>query len=664
MKRLLGLLLIIILSTPVLAQLETSDLYKHEYLILDTQIESDMQLQPEDSDWVADYVLVKLFFSPVEDKRLEVLSLRTSPNADLEDGVIEYRWDNPEDYQLGYKLDARVKTKTLYNMIPNKVSFPVGFIPKEVQRYTQITESVDYDDVLIRKLANEIAEGEDDLYVVANKAALWVRDNIDYNLSTVTSKASKPASWVIRNRKGVCDEITNLFLAIMRSLDAPAKFVSGVAYTNSPLFAEKWGPHGWAEVYFPKYGWIPFDPTYGQFGWLDPSHIKLKESYDAVEPSTKFEWRGRNIDLYVNPLDFNVDVVTKGPEVDYKINIENKVMKASTGFGSYNVVETSVENLNNYYLTTDINLARTQGLNVLGPRQQSVILKPYESAKLYWTVKVEPTVNGNFIYTFPVMAYDIRNVSSTVEFAASRGEPVFTKSDAERFIRMSEPEKTKSYKDGIGLDCEVAAAIFLNDPEPVHCSVTNSGNTVLNNLKVCKKKQCTTVKLNIGESQDVQFSIKEEVPGKYVEGISAVAAKEMADTEVSYTVLDKPSVRIRNVTLPHSVKFEDKFELTFTAKKDSFASVPAGKTQVLLNGISIQEWPFPNLDQPHEYTFSMRGSDLSTGDNTVTIVVMYPTRNGNVERKVKLEIILTDLTISQTMQVWLNGMARWVGSWF
>jgi len=304
MRQIAYLLIFLLLATPVLAQLETSDLYKHEYLVLDTVIESDIQLKPESDDWIADYVYVKLFFAPVEDERLEVLSLRTTPHADHEDGVIQYEWDNPEDYNLGYRVDSRVKTKTLYNMIPNKVSFPLKNVPKEVMHYTDKTESVDYDDAVIRKLANELAEGEDDLYIIANKAALWVRDNIEYNLSTVTSKASKPASWVIRNRRGVCDELTNLHLAIMRSLGVPAKFVSGVAYTNSPLFTEKWGAHGWSEVYFPDYGWVPFDPTYGQFGWLDPSHVKLKESYDAVEPSTKFEWRGRNIDLEVNPLKF------------------------------------------------------------------------------------------------------------------------------------------------------------------------------------------------------------------------------------------------------------------------------------------------------------------------------------------------------------------------
>ena len=231
-------------------------------------------------------------------------------------------------------------------------------------------------------------------------------------------------------------------------------------------------------------------------------------------------------------------------------------------------------------------------------------------------------------------------------------------------VRLSAPEVVKSYKDGVSLDCEVPEVVFLEDSEPVNCSVTNSGNTVLSNLKVCKKTQCSTIKLNIAESQELQFPIKVDKPGKYVDGISAIAGNERAETEVEYQVLDRPTVEILNVTLPNTVKFSNKFDLVFTAQQKSYASIPSGRTKVLLDGIEVQDWPFPNLDQPHEYTFSMRGGDLSPGDNILTILVQYPTKDGNVEKKTDLQVTLTDLTVKQTLQVWMNGLARWLGSWF
>ena len=99
-----------------------------------------------------------------------------------------------------------------------------------------------------------------------------------------------------------------MLIALNRALGIPARFISGVSYTNSDLFTEKWGPHGWAEVYFPGYGWIPFDVTYGEYGFVDPTHIRLKESLDATEASTSYQWLSTNVDLKTAPLDFEVNV--------------------------------------------------------------------------------------------------------------------------------------------------------------------------------------------------------------------------------------------------------------------------------------------------------------------------------------------------------------------
>jgi len=169
--------------------------------------------------------------------------------------------------------------------VTDKVKFPIKELLDELEIYTRPSATVDSDNKEIIRLASVLAEGEDDLYQVAFKLAEWTKNNVKYDLSTLTASVSQKASWVLRNREGVCDELTNLFIAMARSLGIPAKFVSGIAYTNSPLFEEEWGPHGWAEIYFPGYGWIPFDVTYGEFGFIDPGHIKSKEALDADEPS-------------------------------------------------------------------------------------------------------------------------------------------------------------------------------------------------------------------------------------------------------------------------------------------------------------------------------------------------------------------------------------------
>ena len=58
----------------------------------------------------------------------------------------------------------------------------------------------------------------DDLFIVVYKLAEWVKTNVNYDLSTLTASVSQKASWVLDNKEGVCDEITNLFIALSRAL--------------------------------------------------------------------------------------------------------------------------------------------------------------------------------------------------------------------------------------------------------------------------------------------------------------------------------------------------------------------------------------------------------------------------------------------------------------
>jgi len=399
-------LLLIILCSAIAFASPDGDIYDREYLIIENSISSDILVIRTAPDSNLEYIKTRLFFKPISDPRLEVFNMKTTPDSKEENGTFLFSWGSNNSDKLTYRLDSTVKTKTVYDILPNKVKFPLTNLPPELDDYLSQTQSVDYFDQTIRRQANQLVDGEDDLYIVVNKLGIWIQENIEYNLSTVTADVSQKASWVMENRYGVCDEITNLFLAMTRSLGIPARFVSGLAYTNSPLFQNKWGPHGWAEVYFPGHGWVPFDITYKQYGWLDASHIKLRESLDAKDPSTKFEWKGRNIDLQVNPLNMTAIIKEKGPKLNFELEIITSPLKDSVGIGSYNLIKTQVINYNNFYKTTDVSLANTEGLTILGSSSKMVILKPYAKEEVLWKVKVDDDLNDDFLYTFPILAYN------------------------------------------------------------------------------------------------------------------------------------------------------------------------------------------------------------------------------------------------------------------
>jgi transglutaminase-like putative cysteine protease len=256
-------------------------------LDLGVEISSKINIVETSSSSSIDYIKANLTFFPEETWRQEIKSIETAPQAEINDAYILYSWSSPEENQLELSVTSDIRTYNKFKQVKSKVRFPIENIEKENIIYTKPSEKIDINDEIIQ-LAASLAEGEDDLYIVEVNLAEWVNKNIKYDLNTLTAEASQKSSWVLENKEGVCDEITNLFISMNRALGIPARFVSGISYSNSPLFENSWGPHGWAEVYFPDYGWIPFDVTYSEYGYIDAGHIQCDEGVDSEKSTINY----------------------------------------------------------------------------------------------------------------------------------------------------------------------------------------------------------------------------------------------------------------------------------------------------------------------------------------------------------------------------------------
>jgi transglutaminase-like putative cysteine protease len=198
-----------------------------------------------------------------------------------------YGRDYIRKYSVGYFADLSVRPNHV--IVKSKVHFPMTskIVPGEYLKYMNPGMTIDSNDPDIVSLAQSLSSGIDDAFEVSYIFARWVNENINYSLDSMTSSVSEKASWVLLNRRGVCDEMTSLYIAMLRSVGIPARYVSGISYTNSNLFSSRWGFHGWAQVYLPPYGWVDFDPTYGEYGYSDLGHIALKYSVDSGESSVR-----------------------------------------------------------------------------------------------------------------------------------------------------------------------------------------------------------------------------------------------------------------------------------------------------------------------------------------------------------------------------------------
>ena len=57
--------------------------------------------------------------------------------------------------------------------------------------------------------------------------------------------------------RGVCQDHAHIFLSAVRSLDIPARYVTGYLVTHDGSTAS--AAHAWAEVLVPDLGWVGFD---------------------------------------------------------------------------------------------------------------------------------------------------------------------------------------------------------------------------------------------------------------------------------------------------------------------------------------------------------------------------------------------------------------------
>lgn len=72
-----------------------------------------------------------------------------------------------------------------------------------------------------------------------------------------------PLEKIMRTRKGVCQDFAHIMIGSLRSINLPARYVSGYIETT-PAEGALIGAdasHAWASVYVPHHGWIDFDPT-------------------------------------------------------------------------------------------------------------------------------------------------------------------------------------------------------------------------------------------------------------------------------------------------------------------------------------------------------------------------------------------------------------------
>ncbi|CAB3725843.1 hypothetical protein LMG26689_04581 [Achromobacter animicus] len=95
-----------------------------------------------------------------------------------------------------------------------------------------------------------------------------------------TTDVTTAADQVLALGLGVCQDHAHLFLACVRGLAVPARYVSGYLYTT----AEHAASHAWADVWLPDVGWTSVDITNNQFASECHCRLAVGRDYDSASP--------------------------------------------------------------------------------------------------------------------------------------------------------------------------------------------------------------------------------------------------------------------------------------------------------------------------------------------------------------------------------------------
>lgn len=215
----------------------------------------------------------------------EVSPPPTDEGVDPMHGNEMYYWQREGEPLLGEAISFKIRfTFTAYetktNIDPDDVQ-PYDESESLYALYTQSERFIEATDGQIVELANQVADGETNPYLLARRFYDYVIDTASYEL---LGEGLRGAKALVETGVGECGDYSALFCALCRAVGIPARpvvgywAISGIEQT-----------HVWAEFYVEPFGWIPVDPTVGQaqpgkreyyFGAMDNERVILNKGFN------------------------------------------------------------------------------------------------------------------------------------------------------------------------------------------------------------------------------------------------------------------------------------------------------------------------------------------------------------------------------------------------
>jgi len=173
--------------------------------------------------------------------------------------------------ELSIAVDGEVETHDTNSVVRGAVE---RFPPNLFLRDTALTQP----DAAIIDLANSArgSAGGKTLPLLHTLTTVLNREIVFDSDPTHTATTAAEA---FRLRRGVCQDLTHIFIAAARHLNIPTRYVGGHFYRADGVTAQDAG-HAWAESYVEHLGWVGFDPANG-IGTTQ-AHVRVSVGLDYL----------------------------------------------------------------------------------------------------------------------------------------------------------------------------------------------------------------------------------------------------------------------------------------------------------------------------------------------------------------------------------------------
>ncbi len=176
-----------------------------------------------------------------------------------------------------YTISSLVSSAT-----PNQLRLAGADYPSWVeQRYLQLPTRLP---ARVRRLSNELTAGAQTPYEQAEAIQNYLRRITYDQYISAPPPGEDVVDWFLfDNRRGYCDYYASAMAVLCRASGIPARIAQGYTsgeYEQSTRTyrVRQLDAHAWTEVYFPGYGWVPFEPTSSE-----PLIVRPQESESPIE---------------------------------------------------------------------------------------------------------------------------------------------------------------------------------------------------------------------------------------------------------------------------------------------------------------------------------------------------------------------------------------------